>query len=148
MVMIGLKDVIIEASIAVVMVIAFRKHICVMYSPSIEATKVFSISFFSIFSSLVKKDAIQNRIVAPIALKQKRPSGEMPPSLDRAFVTIMLNPNMVYANRQDVCPMIKSFFIYVHVLPAECFCIIHPISLCFEHLLYNVSCAPFPACFG
>ena len=73
---IGLKVLIIDASIAVVSVIAKRNDSCVINSPRKDARAILRISPFSIFSfGAVKSDHIQKRAVAPKDLRQNNAIG-------------------------------------------------------------------------
>ncbi len=93
-VMIGLVVLMIDASIDVVMVIALRNAIWVIKRPSIEAIKVRYRSLPLIFSFGTKIDAIQNRSVAPIALKQKRAIGDTTPESAIFLQNMIFKPKM------------------------------------------------------
>ena len=104
-VMTGLRELIMDASMLVVMVIAFRKDSCVTKSPSMEARNVIKRSFLDIFSLGRKYDIPQNRTVAPMALKTKRAIGGICLESAISLHRMMFRPNNMYAPRQAACPV-------------------------------------------
>jgi hypothetical protein len=74
-VMIGVQVLVMLKSMEVVIVMAFKKLICVRKRPSIEATKICNKSFTGTFSLGIKSDKSQNKMVAPVALRQNKSIG-------------------------------------------------------------------------
>ena len=94
-VMMGLSVLMMDASMAVHLVMANRKESWVMNRPRKEATATFQRSFFSIWScGAVNRDQIQNSAVAPNERRQKRAIGVMFPSTAMFLQLMMLNPKM------------------------------------------------------
>ena len=94
MVIIGVQVLAMLKSMEVVMVMAFRKLICVRKSPSMEATKICSKSFSGTFSLGMKSDKSQNNKVAPVALRQNKSMGVNTCALEMFLQHTMLNPKM------------------------------------------------------
>jgi len=102
--MMGAKEVMMEVSTAVVIVMAFRKHIWVRYRPNMEAMNIFAKSPFPTFSLGRNREQSQKSRAAPIALKQKRPRGDINFRLAMSLHTIMFSPNIKYAEKHAMCP--------------------------------------------
>ena len=94
MVIMGVQVLVMLRSMEVVMVMAFRKLICVRNNPSIEATKICSKSFGGTFSLGMKCDSSRNKTVAPVALRQNKSMGVNTPAFERFLQQMMLNPKM------------------------------------------------------
>ena len=94
MVMMGVQVLVMLKSMEVVMVMAFRKLICVRKRPSMEATKICSMSFSGTFSLGMKSDKSQNKAVAPVALRQNKSKGVNTCALEIFLQHTMLNPKM------------------------------------------------------
>ena len=110
-VMIGLIVHMMDASMAVVLVMAKRKDSCVMNSPRKDATATFQTSFFSICSrGAVNIDQIQNKTVAPKDRRQKSAIGVIFPSSAIFLQLIILKPKIPYATRHARFPTRVLFF--------------------------------------
>lgn len=111
---IGLKVLIMDASMAVVSVIANKKESWVINSPRNDASAIFQKSFFSIFSfGAQKSEHSQNRAVAPNDLRQNKAMGVMFPSMAIFLQLIILKPNMAYAVKHAIFPKrTLLFFIF------------------------------------
>jgi hypothetical protein len=94
MVIMGVQVLAMLKSMEVVMVMAFRKLIWVRKRPSMEATKICKRSFTGTFSFGMKSDSSQNRIVAPVALKQNKSMGVNTLALEMFLQQTMLSPKM------------------------------------------------------
>ena len=109
-VIIGLSVLIMEASIAVVLVMANKKDNCVMKSPRKEAITTFQISFLSNCSCCpLNKDHNQKRIAAPNDLRQNKAIGVVLPSIAMFLQQIMLKPIIAYAVKHARFPIIMAF---------------------------------------
>lgn len=96
----------IDASMAVVFVMAKRKESCVINSPRKDAATTFQMSPFSMCSpGAVNSDQSQNSAVAPNDLRQNRAIGVMFPSIAIFLQLMMLNPNMAYAAKHARFPI-------------------------------------------
>ena len=94
-VIIGLRVLMMDASMAVHLVIAKRNDNCVINRPRNEAMTTFQMSFLSICScGAVNSDQIQNSIVAPNERRQNNAIGVIFPSMAMLLQLIMLNPKM------------------------------------------------------
>ena len=94
-VMMGLSVLIMDASMAVHLVMANRNDSCVIKRPRNEAMATFQMSFFSIWScGAEKSDQIQNSAVAPNERKQNSAIGVMLPSMAMFLQLMILNPKM------------------------------------------------------
>lgn len=115
-VMIGLSVLIMEASMAVVFVMANRKETWVRNSPRNDARAIFQKSPFSIRSFLpVTADHSQNSAVAPKDRRQNNAIGVILPSMEMFLQLIMLNPNMAYAAKQAKFPT-KAPFLFIETV--------------------------------
>ena len=94
MVMMGVQVLAMLKSMEVVIVMAFRKLICVRKRPSMEATKICSRSFSGTFSLGIKSDKSQNNTAAPVALRQNKSIGVNTCALEMFLQQTMLNPKM------------------------------------------------------
>ena len=94
MVMMGVQVLVMLKSMEVVMVMAFRKLICVRKRLNMEATKICSMSFSGTFSLGMKSDKSQNKAVAPVALRQNKSKGVNTCALEIFLQHTMLNPKI------------------------------------------------------
>ena len=90
----GVQVLVMLVSMEVVMVMAFRKLICVRYKPSMEAMKIFGKSFNATFSLGMKRESSQNKAVAPVARRQNKSIGVNTCALEMFLQQTMLNPKM------------------------------------------------------
>ena len=103
-----------EASIAVVWVMAKRNESWVMNSPRNEARTIFQTSALSIFScGAENRDHSQNSSVAPNDLRQNRAMGVMLPSSAMFLQHIILNPKMAYAPKHARLPIKVLFLSFI-----------------------------------
>ena len=110
-VMMGLSVHMMDASMAVVLVMANRNDSCVMNSPRNEARATFQASFFSICSrGAVNIDQIQNKTVAPNERRQNSAIGVIFPSSAIFLQLIILKPKIPYATRHARFPTRVPFF--------------------------------------
>ena len=93
-VMIGVQVLAMLKSMEVVMVMAFKKLICVRNKPSMEATKICSKSFSGTFSFGMKSDNSQNNSAAPDALRQNKSMGVNTWVFEMFLQQTMLNPKI------------------------------------------------------
>ena len=94
-VMMGLSVLMMEASMAVVLVMAKRKESCVRKRPRKEATATFQRSLRSTCPrGSVNRDQIQNSAAAPKERRQNRAIGVMFPSRAMFLQLMMLNPKI------------------------------------------------------
>ena len=123
-VIMGLIVFIIDASMAVVWVIAKRNESCVMNRPRNEAIITFQMSFLSICSrGAVKRDQIQNNAVAPNDRKQNNAIGVIFPSMAILLQLMRLKPKMAYAVKHARFPIRVLFFSCIISLFAEDVCV-------------------------
>ena len=94
MVMMGVQVLAMLRSMEVVIVMAFKKLICVRKRPSMEATKMYSKSFSGTFSLGIKSDKSQNNSVAPTARKHSKSMGVNTLALEMFLQQTILNPKM------------------------------------------------------
>lgn len=111
-VMMGLSVLMMDASIAVHLVMAKRNDSCVMNRPRKEAMATFQMSFFSMWScDAVKSDQIQNSAVAPNERKQNSAIGVMLPSMAMFLQLMILKPKIAYAVKHARFPIRALFFL-------------------------------------
>ena len=91
---IGVQVLVMLVSMEVVMVMAFKKLICVRYKPNMDATKICSKSFTGTFSLGMKRESSQNKAVAPVARRQNKSMGVSTCALEMFLQQTMLNPKM------------------------------------------------------
>lgn len=105
-VMMGLSVLMIDASMAVHLVMAKRKESCVIKRPRNEAMATFQRSFFSTCPfGAVNSDQIQNSAVAPNERKQNSAIGVMLSSMAMFLQLMILKPKMAYAVKHAKLPI-------------------------------------------
>lgn len=63
------------------------------------------------FSVGIKRDIIQNINPAPIERMQNNAMGETIFPLVKSLHTMILNPNIAYAAKHAICPIVELFFV-------------------------------------